>query len=111
MTDPIERVDEVPVLLAGGGLVGLSTAMFLAQHGIASLAIEPLTRGSQLPRAGFFHRGTRELFRAAGIEDEVRRQSLQEFEPEGAIVMVQTLAGDTVTGIIPSLNEIGRAHV
>ena len=35
----IERVsdhqaDEVPVLIAGGGLVGLSLAMFLAQHGI-----------------------------------------------------------------------------
>ena len=28
---------DVPVLFAGGGLVGLSTAMFLAQHGIASL--------------------------------------------------------------------------
>ena len=25
---------DVPVLFAGGGLVGLSTAMFLAQHGI-----------------------------------------------------------------------------
>jgi heterodisulfide reductase subunit A-like polyferredoxin len=42
MTDPLEGVDEVPVLLAGGGLVGLSTAMFLAQHGVASLAVEPL---------------------------------------------------------------------
>ena len=27
--------DEVPILIAGGGLVGLSTAMFLAQHGVA----------------------------------------------------------------------------
>jgi glycine/D-amino acid oxidase-like deaminating enzyme len=40
MTDGPDGVDEVPVLLAGGGLVGLSTAMFLAQHGVASLAIE-----------------------------------------------------------------------
>ncbi|MGH7734418.1 MAG: FAD-dependent monooxygenase, partial [Gemmatimonadales bacterium] len=41
--------DEFPVLIAGGGLVGLSMAMFLAQHGIASLAIERLKRGSTLP--------------------------------------------------------------
>ena len=34
------RDDEFPVVFAGGGLVGLSTAMFLAQHGIPSLAIE-----------------------------------------------------------------------
>ena len=40
----VER--EVPVLFAGGGLVGLSTAMFLAQHGIASLAVERLRGGS-----------------------------------------------------------------
>jgi len=32
-------MDDVPVLFSGGGLVGLSTAMFLAQHGIASLAV------------------------------------------------------------------------
>ena len=60
---------EFPVLLAGGGLVGLSTAMFLAQHGIPSIAVERLHRGSQLPRAAFFHMRTLELFRAAGIED------------------------------------------
>jgi putative polyketide hydroxylase len=105
MTDPIENVDEVPVLLAGGGLVGLSTAMFLAQHGVASLAVEQLSGASPLPRAAFFHMRTLELFRAAGIEDEVRRQSLNEFEPEGAIVMVQTLAAREVAAIIPSLNE------
>jgi 2-polyprenyl-6-methoxyphenol hydroxylase-like FAD-dependent oxidoreductase len=105
MTDPLAGVEEVPVLLAGGGLVGLSTAMFLAQHGIASLAVEQLRGGSQLPRAAFFHMRSLELFRAAGVEDEVRRQSLEEFEPEGAIVMVETLAAEKVVGIIPSLNE------
>src|SRR4029434_9769730 len=84
---------EVPVLFAGGGLVGLSTAMFLAQHGISSLAIERLRRGSQLPRAAFFHMRTLELFRSAGIEDEVRSRSLEEFEPEGSIVLMDTLAG------------------
>src|SRR5678816_1406380 len=105
MLDQLDGVDEVPVLLAGGGLVGLSTAMFLAQHGIASLAVEPLIGGSQLPRAAFFHMRTLELFRAAGIEDDVRRQSLKEFEAEGAIVMVETLAGRELAAIIPSLNE------
>ena len=75
---------DVPVLFAGGGLVGLSTAMFLAQHGIPSLAVERLRSGSQLPRAAFFHMRTLEMFRSAGIEDEVRAQSIEEFEPEGA---------------------------
>jgi len=96
--------DEIPVLIAGGGLVGLSAAMFLAQHGIASLAVERMTGVSPLPRAGHFHLRTIELFRAAGIEDKVRAQSEREFLPDGAIVAMDTLAGRKLADIIPSLN-------
>jgi 2-polyprenyl-6-methoxyphenol hydroxylase-like FAD-dependent oxidoreductase len=92
------------VLFAGGGLVGLSTAMFLAQHGIASLAVERLRGGSQLPRAAFFHMRTLELFRSAGIEDDVRARSLEEFEPEGSIVLMDTLSGTVLKGLVPDLN-------
>ena len=98
-------MEEVPVLFAGGGLVGLSTAMFLAQHGISSVAIERLRGGSPVPRAAFFHMRTLEMFRAAGIEEQVREQSLKEFEPEGAVVLMDTLAGTQLAGLIPSLNE------
>src|SRR5262245_32110666 len=97
--------EDVPVLLAGGGLIGLSMSMFLAQHGISSLAIERLRGGSQLPRAGFFHMRTLEMFRAAGIEDEVRAQSFKEFEPEGALIIMDSLKGKKLADIIPSLNE------
>jgi 2-polyprenyl-6-methoxyphenol hydroxylase-like FAD-dependent oxidoreductase len=96
---------EFPVVFAGGGLVGLSTAMFLAQHGVPSLAIERLHRGSQLPRAAFFHMRTLELFRSAGIEGEVRARSLEEFEPEGSISLMDTLAGKILAGFVPSLNQ------
>ena len=100
-----ESAHEYPVLIAGGGLVGLSAAMFLAQHNVSSLAIERLSGASQLPRAAFFHMRTIELFRAAGIEAEVREQSLKEFMPEGAIVLMDTLAGKQLAAFIPSLNE------
>jgi len=96
---------EVPVLLAGGGLIGLSTAMFLAQHGIPSLAVERQRGGSPLPRAAFFHMRTLEMFRNAGIEQQVREQSFREFEPEGALVIMDTLSGRKLADIIPSLNE------
>ena len=33
------------------------------------------------------------MFRAAGIEDEVREQSEQEFEPEGALIIMDSLLG------------------
>jgi 2-polyprenyl-6-methoxyphenol hydroxylase-like FAD-dependent oxidoreductase len=96
---------DVPVLIAGGGLVGLSAAMFLAQHGVASLAIERLRGGSALPRAGHFHLRTLELFRSAGIEDDVKRRSEADFVPEGAIIAMDNLSGRKLADIIPSLNE------
>ena len=92
-------------MIAGGGLVGLSVAMFLAQHGVSSLAIERLRGGSQLPRAAFFHMRTIEMFRAAGIEDEVREQSLKEFSRKARIVLMDTLSGKQLAAFIPSLNE------
>ena len=96
---------EIPVLIVGGGLVGLSTAMFLAQHGIRSVAVERMKAPSTLPRAAFFHMRTFELFRSAGIEEEVRRQSEKEFTPDGAVVGVVSLTKQQVRQFIPSLNE------
>jgi 2-polyprenyl-6-methoxyphenol hydroxylase-like FAD-dependent oxidoreductase len=95
---------DVPVLIAGGGLIGLATAMFLAQHGIRSLAVERMRDTSPLPRAGHFHLRTIELFRSAGIEDEVRIQSEKDFVPEGAIIAMDSLSGRKLADIIPGLN-------
>ena len=97
--------DEVPVLIAGGGMVGLSAATFLAQQGIRSVAIERLKASSPLPRAAFFHMRTLEMFRSVGIEERVREQSKQDFVPEGAIVALDCLAGRKLADIIPNLNE------
>ncbi|MDE2374005.1 MAG: FAD-dependent monooxygenase [Hyphomicrobiales bacterium] len=96
---------DAPVLIAGGGLVGLSMAMFLAEYGVRSLAIERLRNVLPLPRAAFFHMRTIELFRSCGIEAEVRAQSEKEFTPEGAVVAVDYLAGKQIAAFISSLNE------
>ena len=96
--------EEIPVLISGGGMVGLTIATLLANHGIASLAVERLVGGSPLPRAAHFHLRTIEIFRIAGIGDEVRLQSHEEFLPDGAIVAMDSLAGKKLADIIPSLN-------
>ncbi|MGA8705601.1 MAG: FAD-dependent monooxygenase [Steroidobacteraceae bacterium] len=97
--------EHAPVLIAGGGLVGLSAAAFLAQQGIRSIVIERLLESSPLPRAAFFHMRTLEMFRSIGIEAAVRQRSEQDFVPEGAVVAVDSLAGHVLAQIIPSLNE------
>ena len=98
-------MSEAPVLIAGGGLVGLCAAAFLAQRGIASLTVEKLKDSSPLPRAAFFHMRTLEMFRSLGIEQAVREGSARDFVPEGAIVALESLSGRKLADIMPSLNE------
>lgn len=106
MSEPdANAVDEAPVLIAGGGLVGLCAAAFLAQRGIRSIAIDRLQASSPLPRAAFFHMRTLEMFRSLGIEDAVREGSAKDFVPEGAIVALESVAGRKLADIMPSLNE------
>ena len=97
--------DEAPVLIAGGGLVGLSAATFLAHLGIRSVTIERLRASSPLPRAAFFHMRTLEMFRCVGIESRMREQSARDFAPEGAVIVMDCLAGRKLADIIANLNE------
>ncbi len=96
---------EAPVLIAGGGMVGLCAAAFLAQRGIPSLTVERLRDSSPLPRAAFFHMRTLEMFRSLGIEQAVREGSARDFVPEGAIVALESVSGRKLADIMPSLNE------
>ena len=95
---------DFPVLIAGGGLVGLATAAFLARHEVPALVIERMPAPSPLPRAAHFHLRTLELLRALGVEEEVRQQSEREFVPEGAIISMDSLAGEKLADIVPGLN-------
>src|ERR671935_3347481 len=96
---------EVPVLIVGGSLVGLSTAMLLGYHGVRSLVVEH-HRGTAIhPRAAQISQRTMEVFRTVGIEQIVRQKSDQQFVQDGAIMAVETLAGKELAYFIANLNE------
>lgn len=96
---------EVPVLIVGGSLVGMSTALLLAHHGVKALAVEH-HRGTAIhPRAAQISQRTMEVFRTVGIEQIVRHKSDQQFVQDGAIMAVETLAGKELTYFISNLNE------
>jgi putative polyketide hydroxylase len=59
--------DSTPVLVIGGGLVGLSTATFLAWRGVSTVLIEKHPGSSAHPRAIGYTTRTLELFSAVGI--------------------------------------------
>jgi 2-polyprenyl-6-methoxyphenol hydroxylase-like FAD-dependent oxidoreductase len=104
MTRGDENGVDAPVVIAGGGLVGMASAAFLARHGVAALVVDRIRGGSPLPRAAHFHLRTLELLRAIGVEEDVKRQSELEFVPEGAIISMDSLAGRKLADIIPGLN-------
>jgi 2-polyprenyl-6-methoxyphenol hydroxylase-like FAD-dependent oxidoreductase len=95
---------DVPVLVIGGSLVGLSTSMFLAQHGIDVLSVEKHHGTAIHPRAGYFQLRTIELMRIAGIEDRVRAAALELYDPDGGLNAVETLAGREIAQYIPNIN-------
>jgi putative polyketide hydroxylase len=63
--------ERTPVLIVGGGLVGLSAALFLQYHGVPFILAERRDGASVLPRSRGVHTRTVEMFRQIGIEDRV----------------------------------------
>ena len=97
--------EDVPVLIAGGSLVGLSTALFLGLHDVPSLVVER-HRGTAIhPRAALVNQRTIELYRDAGLEDEIVEASGREFVQNGAIVSVESLGGREIDWYFRNINE------
>ena len=96
--------DDPDVLIVGGSLVGLSTALFLRLHGVSCLAVERHTSTAIHPRAGHFQLRTVEILRAAGLEEAVRRKGEQQYHPNGGINNVESLAGREIASYFANLN-------
>src|SRR5438132_14319197 len=96
---------EIPVLVAGGSLVGMSTALLLGHYRVRSMAVER-HRGTAIhPRAAQISQRTMEIFRTVGVEQIVRERSEGQFVQDGAIMAVDTLAGRELAYFIANLNE------
>ncbi|PDZ14581.1 FAD-binding monooxygenase [Bacillus sp. AFS094611] len=62
----------VPVLIVGGGLSGLASALFLAKHNVDYLLVERHPSTAIHPKAGGITFRTMELFRELGLEQKIR---------------------------------------
>ena len=82
----------VPVLIVGGGPVGLSTSILLSRHGIRSLLVER-HRGTALhPKVRGSNVRTMEIFRPLGVEEPLRAAALPP-EQLRSSVWLTSLAG------------------
>ncbi|MGX1130294.1 putative polyketide hydroxylase [Streptomyces glaucescens] len=93
------------VLVVGGGLAGLSAAVFLAQQGVDCLLIERQPELSGHPRARGVHPRAMELMRAAGVEDEIRAMpSARTLARNSGVIAARSLAG-------PELGALDEKYV
>src|SRR6185295_5457223 len=97
--------EEIGVLVVGGSLVGLTTAMLLGHHGVPSLSVERHAGTAIHPRAGHFQLRTMEVIRQMGLEERVRTKSLETYSASGGIIAVESLAGRELATYVKELNE------
>lgn len=98
-------VHEIPVLVVGGSLVGLSTSLFLARQGVEHLVAERHPGTAVHPRAAFLLQRTVEHYRTAGIQEQVLAAARREFAQNGAIVSVDALNGRELKWFYQNINQ------
>lgn len=78
-TKPI--ADRAPVLIAGGGPVGLTLALTLARHGVSATLIERNDSTTKHPKMDITNGRSMELFRHLGVADDLRKVAVPEDHP------------------------------
>lgn len=91
---------DVPVLISGGGPVGLAASLLLSQHGVRSLMVERHPSTAITPKARGINARTMEVFRQIGIDAAIRDAGLPEGRM-GLIVWTETLAGKEIERRVP----------
>lgn len=96
---------DVPVLIVGGSLVGMTSAALLGTCGIPSLVVERHRGPAIHPRAALILQRSMEVLRTAGLEEIIRAKSAEQFDQDAAIMAVESLAGEEIAWYLPKLND------
>ncbi|KAM0543966.1 hypothetical protein ACHAPJ_012061 [Fusarium lateritium] len=83
---------ETKVVVVGGSLVGLSTALFLSHHNVPTILLERHPGSSLHPRAIGYTTRTIELLRSVGIESKIKGVQWTGGPPRR--IVVESLAGE-----------------
>jgi len=100
---------EVPVLIVGGGPVGLTTSILLSRLGVASRLVERHPGTAFHPKARNINMRTMEIFRQCGVEDAIRAAGLA-MERTVYLIWAESLAGREIDRRVPRRsNTFGTA--
>ncbi|HEX3864663.1 MAG TPA: FAD-dependent monooxygenase [Stellaceae bacterium] len=91
---------DIPVLIVGGGPVGLTASILLSRKGIRSLLVERHPGTAILPKARGINVRSMEMYRQLGIEQAIRDAGLPT-ERTGFIVWTESLSGREIERRVP----------
>jgi putative polyketide hydroxylase len=91
---------DVPVLIVGGGPVGLTASLLLSQHSIRSLLVERHPGTATLPKARGINARTMEMYRQMGVETAIREAGMPA-RFGGTIIWAESLAGAEINRLKP----------
>jgi putative polyketide hydroxylase len=91
---------DIPVLISGGGPVGLAASLLLSRLGVRSLLVERHPGTALTPKARGINARTMEVFRQCGIDTAIREAGLAE-GGTGLILWTETLAGREIERRVP----------
>jgi len=98
---------DVPVLIVGGGPVGLTASLYLSHFGIESLVVERHPGTAILPKARALNARTMEMYRQLGLEAAIRAVSMPA-RFGGMILWAESLAGREIKRLAPGRGSAGN---
>jgi putative polyketide hydroxylase len=101
---------ETPVLIVGGGPVGLTASMLLSQHRVRSLLVERHPGTATLPKARGINARTMEMYRQIGLETAIREAGMPS-KFGSMIVWAESLAGAEINRIKPGRGSAANLAV
>jgi putative polyketide hydroxylase len=96
----VETQQSIPVLIVGGGPVGLTASILLSRHGVRSLLAERHPGTAVHPKARAINARSMEIYRQCGVEAAIRKAGLGP-EHTGLVVWTRTLAGEEIERRVP----------
>lgn len=93
-------MEEIPVLVVGGGPVGLTASILLSRAGVRSLMVERHPGTATHPKSRGINARTMEIYHQCGVEDAIRAAGLAHHHT-GLIVWAKTLAGEEIERRVP----------
>jgi putative polyketide hydroxylase len=93
-------MEEIPVLIVGGGPVGLTASILLSQAGIRSLMVERHAGTAVHPKSRGINARTMEIYHQHSVEGPIRAAGLPHHHT-GLIVWAKSLAGEEIERRVP----------